>query len=85
MLTPLGDSDSLAADPEPTVNVALAAVNPVAEAVMVPVPVVTGVNVVIALPPLADTGDGGLKDPDTPLTANVIALVAVCTVLPKAS
>jgi hypothetical protein len=75
----------LVADPGPTVKVALAAVKPVAEAVIVPVPAVTGVNVVDALPPLADTGDSGLKDPDTPLAANVIGFVAVCTVLPKAS
>jgi len=68
-----------------TVNVELELVNPVAEAVMVPVPVVIGVNVVEALPPLAATGDGGLKDPETPPTVNVIELVAFGTVLPEAS
>jgi len=68
-----------------TVNVALELDNPVAEAVMVPVPVVTGVNVVEALPPLADTGDGGLNEPETPVAVNVIAFVAFGTGLPEAS
>ena len=85
MLAVAGESDSLAAEPAATVKVALAPVKPVAEAVIVPVPELTGVNVVDALPPLAETGDGGLKDPDTPVTVKVIALVAVGTVLPKAS
>ena len=80
-----GESDSLAAAPGVTVNVALDDVRPVAEAVMVAVPVVVGVNTVAALPPLADTGDGGLNDPDTPAAENVMALLAFCTVLPKAS
>ena len=80
-----GESDSLAAAPAATVKVALAPVKPVAEAVMVPLPELTGVKVVDALPPLADTGDGGLNDPDTPVTVKVIALVAFGTVLPNAS
>ena len=50
-----GESDSLAAAPAATVKVALAPVKPVAEAVMVPLPELTGVKVVDALPPLADT------------------------------
>jgi len=57
MLAVVGESASFVAAPGLTVKVALAAVRPVAEAVMVPVPTVMGVNVVDALPPLADTGD----------------------------
>ena len=75
----------MAPGPGVTVNVALEEVRPVAEAVMVPVPVVVGVNTVAAFPALADTGDGGLNVPDTPEAENVMALVAFCTVLPKAS
>ena len=80
-----GESESLVAAPAATVSVALAAVKPVAEAVMVAVPVVKGVKVVEALPPLAVTGEVGLNAPDTPVTANVTAFVAFDTVLPNAS
>ena len=85
MLAVAGESESLAAAPAATVKAALAPVKPVAEAVMVPLPELTAVKVVDALPPLAETGDGGLNDPDTPVTVKVIALVALDTVLPAAS
>jgi len=42
VLALVGESDSLAPGPGVTVNVALEEVRPVAEAVMVPVPVVVG-------------------------------------------
>lgn len=64
---------------------ALALVRPVAETVIVPAPVVTGVNVEVATPFTALTVAPGLNDPVTPLTANVIAAVDPTTVLPLAS
>jgi hypothetical protein len=85
MLPLVGESASFAAAPGVTVKAALPAVRPVAEAVIVAVPVVTGVKVVDALPPFANIGDGGLNDPDTPVTANVMEFVAFSTVFPKAS
>jgi len=68
-----------------TVNVALALVSPVAETVIVPVPDVEGAKFAVAMPPLGLTGEAGLKDPETPLTENVIGFVADVTVLPLAS
>ena len=68
-----------------TVSVALALVNPAAEPVIVAVPDVDGVKLVVAVPLVGVTGDGGLKDPETPLSEKVIGLVAVVAVLPLAS
>ena len=68
-----------------TVSVALALVNPAAEPVIVAVPDVEGVKLVVAVPLVGVTGDGGLKDPETPLSEKVIGLVAVVAVLPLAS
>jgi hypothetical protein len=85
VLAVAGESESLVAAPAATVSVALAAVKPVAEAVMVAVPVVRGVKVVEALPPLAVTGEVGLNAPDTPVTAKLTTFAALDTVLPNAS
>ena len=68
-----------------TVKTAVALVSPVADAVMVAVLLVVGVNVVLAAPLDGVTGDAGLNEPVTPLTENEMALVAVVTVLPFAS
>ena len=68
-----------------TVSVALALVNPAAEPVIVAVPDVDGVKLVVAVPLVGVTGDGGLKDRETPLSEKVIGLVAVVAVLPLAS
>jgi hypothetical protein len=67
-----------------TVNVAVALVSPVAEAVTVAVPVLVAVKRVVATPFPGVTGEAGLKEPETPLTANVIGLVALVTRLPLA-
>jgi hypothetical protein len=75
----------LVGTPAITVRLVVAVVNPVAVAVTIPVPVVVGVNVDVATPPEADTFAAGLNDPVTLVTAKVIALVAVVTVLPFAS
>jgi hypothetical protein len=80
-----GASTSLAGGPAVTVNVADAAVSPAAVTVIVAFPTVVGVRLDAALPPLAVTGEAGLNAPDTPLTANVIDVVADVTVLPFAS
>ena len=68
-----------------TINEAVALVRPLAETVIVALPVVLGVSVAVALPPAGATGEDGLKDPDTPATPNVIGLVAAVTGLPLAS
>jgi len=80
-----GVNDSLAGVPGATLREAVALVNPVPEAVMAARPVLTAVNVEEAIPLMADTVAEGLKDPETPVTENVMALVAVDTVLPDAS
>ena len=68
-----------------TVKVALAPVRPAEETLTVPVPLVVAVKLERAIPPDAATGDGGLKEPDRPLTEKVTGLVALVTVLPLAS
>jgi len=75
----------LLAAPAFTVNVAVALVSPAALTVIVAVPVVVAVRLELAMPLVGVTGELGLKVPETPLTANVIAFVAVLTVLPFAS
>jgi hypothetical protein len=80
-----GTKASLAGAPAVTVKVAVALVIPAAVAVMVAVPVVVGAKLHVAIPALATIGDGGVNEPETPLTENVIAFVAVVTVLPAAS
>jgi hypothetical protein len=77
---------SLAAGPTPavTLKVALALLRPDAVAVIVAVPVVEAVKLEEAMPPLA-AAEAGLNEPLTPVTAKLIALVAVLTVLPLAS
>jgi len=67
-----------------TVNVAVPALSPVAEAVSDAVPAVSAVKRVVATP-LTGDAVAGLKEPDTPLAENVIALVAVVAVFPEAS
>ena len=68
-----------------TVRPALALVSPAAEAVIVAVPAVVGVNAEAATPAAGDTGDAGLNEPATPLAEKLIALLAVVTVFPCAS
>jgi hypothetical protein len=80
-----GVNDNLAGAPAATLRAAVAVVNPVADAVMVALPVLTAMNVEEAIPLTADIVEEGLKDPETPVTENVMALVAVDTVLPDAS
>ena len=75
----------MVAAPAVTVSVAVAPVNPAAVTVMLALPVVVGVRLDVATPATAAIGDGGLNVADTPLTENVIALVALVTVLPFAS
>ncbi len=69
--------------PEVTVNVAVALVNPVAEAVTLPLPGVVAVKLDCATPLAGVTGDSGFQEPDIPLAVNVIAVVAVATVFPN--
>jgi hypothetical protein len=69
--------------PAVTVKVAVALVNPVAEAVTVPLPGVVAVKLDCAAPAVGVTGDSGLQEPDTPLAVNVIRVVAVVTVFPN--
>jgi len=54
-----------------TTRLAVALVSPAAEAVTVAVPGAVGVSVETALPPVGAIGEGGLKDPGTPVTENV--------------
>jgi hypothetical protein len=68
-----------------TVKVAVALVRPADDAVIVAAPEVDGVKLLVATPALGVMGPGGLKAPDTPLTAKVTGLVADVTVLPLAS
>ena len=68
-----------------TVNTEASPVNPTADADIVAVPAVVAVNVVVALPAVAVTTGPGLKLPDTPLTENVTAFVALGTTFPFAS
>ena len=75
----------MAAAPALTVSEADAGVRPAALTVMVALPTVVGVKLEVALPPLGVIGEPGLNVPDTPLTANVIGVVAELTVLPLAS
>jgi hypothetical protein len=83
----VGVSDSFAGGPTAgeTLKTALALVRPVKDTVIVAVPVLEGVKAEVAIPPLAATGDTGANVPLTPLTAKLIVLVAVVTVLPLAS
>ena len=73
--------------PEPcaTVTVAVALAKPAADAVIVAVPAVVAEKLDVAIPAAGATGELGLNVPDTPLTENVIPLVAVVTVLLLAS
>jgi len=80
-----GVNASLAAAPALTVKLAVALVSPAALTVIVAVPVVVAERLDVATPSVGVTGKPGLKVPETPLTANVIAFVAVLTVLPLAS
>ena len=77
-----GASESFAGAPAVTVSVMLALDNPVADAVITALPVVIGVKVDAAIPPLGVTVADGLNEPETPVTAKVIEFVAVDTVLP---
>jgi len=81
----IGTKASFTGGPAATFNVAVALVSPSALTVMIAVPTVVGVKLDAAIPPLAVTGDPGLKDPVTPLTENVTAFVAVVMTLPFAS
>ena len=85
MLVLAGVRVSFDAAPAVTVNVAEADVSPAALAVMVALPTVVGVKLALTLPPLGAIGDAGLNVPVTPLTANVIGLLTLVTVLPLAS
>ena len=85
MLPLTGVRTSFDAAPAVTLNDAVAEVTPAALTVMVALPIVVGVKLDVALPPLGVTGDAGLNVPDTPLAANVIGVVAELTVLPLAS
>ena len=85
MVPVVGANTSFAGAPAVTVNEAVAAVNPAAVTVMVAFPTVVGVRLDVALPPLAEMGEAGLKVPTTPLTAKLIGVVAELTVLPLAS
>jgi hypothetical protein len=76
---------SFAAVPAPTVRAAVALVSPGADTVIAAPPSVVGVKLDVAMPPLEVTGDVGLNEPLTPLTANVIGVGTVVTVLPLAS
>ena len=76
---------SFVARPGPTVKVALALVNPMADAITVAVPAVVVVKLDVATPLVGVTGEAGLKVPGNPLTEKVMGLVAVLTVLPYAS
>jgi hypothetical protein len=77
-----GVKASLAGAPTLTVNAVLALVSPVADMVTVALPTVVGVKLEVAIPPLGATGDTGLNEPETPLTENVTAFVAVVDVFP---
>jgi hypothetical protein len=68
-----------------TVRSAMSLPSPAADAVIVAVPAVVAVKFDVAVPATGATGDAGLKVPDTPLTAKVMALVAVVMLLPLAS
>ena len=85
VLAALGTKTSLAGAPTVTLRVAVALVNPAALTVILAVPIVIGVRLDVAMPALAVTGDAGLKEPETPLTVNVTASLAVPTVWPSAS
>jgi hypothetical protein len=63
----------------------VAPVSPAAETVIVAVPVELGVKLELATPPEALTGEAGLNEPETPVAAKVIALLAVVTVFPLTS
>jgi hypothetical protein len=65
--------------------VALAPVNPVADAITVAVPAVVVVKLDVATPLVGVIGEAGLNVPGNPLTEKVMGLVAVLTVLPYAS
>src|SRR5689334_22433565 len=75
-----GVPDGIATD-----KVAVALERPPDEAVMVAVPDVVGVKPKLATPPAGDTGEAGLNEPDTPLTAKLTGLVALVTTLPLTS
>jgi hypothetical protein len=68
-----------------TVRATVALVNPAEDAVTLALPIVLGVKLDDATPPLAATGDAGTKLPDTPTAENEMVLVAPATVLPNAS
>ena len=74
-----------APDPCVMLKLAVADVRPDADALTVALPAVEAVNAVLAIPPDDAIGRTGLNPPVTPNTENVIALVAVDTVLPLAS
>ena len=75
-----GDPD----DGVETTTVAVALVNPVADAVTVAVPAVVGVKFDVATPPVGVTTEG-LNVPETPFIENVIGFVAAATGFPFAS
>ena len=85
MLLEAGVNASFVAAPGVTVKLVLALVRPLAVTVMVAVPTVVAVTLEVATPAAGVTGEAGLNEPVTPVTANVIAFVAVVTVLPLAS
>ena len=68
-----------------TANVAVALASPAEDTVIVAVPAVVGVKLDVARPLDGVSGEAGLKEPDTPLTANAMGLVALGTVAPLAS
>ena len=68
-----------------TVNTAVPLVRPATNAVTVALPGVDAARFVVAMPDEGVTGEDGLKDPETPLTANVTWLVALETMVPLTS
>ena len=85
VLAVAGARTNFEAAPAVTVSDAEAEVSPAAVTVMVAFPTVVGVKFDAALPPLGVMGETGLNVPDTPLTAKVIGVAAVLTVLSFAS
>ena len=85
VLVVAGTKTSFVAAPALTCRLAVALVRPAAVAVIVAAPTAVGVSAEVALPPVGVIGDAGLNVPETPVTVNVIGIVAVLTVLPLAS
>ena len=80
-----GASAIFVAAPGLTVSVALEPVSPAADTLTLAVPVLVAVRFAVAMPSLALTGEVGLNEPVTPLTAKTMDGVLLVTVLPAAS